>query len=203
LKAKTRNIGIRGARQVTDDHPEADIDFGALTELKGAASRHFQENYLRKFLSYGRRRLKLADDALEEIGQETAIHIMQNIGKFTEGGKREFWNWALAIFRFRALNWLKTPEQRRRVASDKALEGLATEAGFDSDLEIKQLLQQALAKLSPQALAIIDLKYLEEFSYDEICEHMNLNAPAVRKRLSRAKKELKLIISKQEGEDDR
>jgi RNA polymerase sigma-70 factor (ECF subfamily) len=62
--------------------------------------------------------------------------------------------------------------------------------GQDSQAEHKELLEKALARIDPELRAIFLLREVEELSYREIAEALNIPAGTVGSRLNRARHEL-------------
>ncbi|HEX9113930.1 MAG TPA: sigma-70 family RNA polymerase sigma factor, partial [Nitrospirota bacterium] len=56
--------------------------------------------------------------------------------------------------------------------------------------QMDQALRESLGKLSPKLRAIIILKEIEEMSYEEIAETLDISLGTVKSRISRAREEL-------------
>ena len=63
--------------------------------------------------------------------------------------------------------------------------------------ELQARLHDALGTLSPAYQTVISLRYIEEFSYEEIAQALNLPLNTVRTQLRRAKEQLKLKLEKE------
>lgn len=61
--------------------------------------------------------------------------------------------------------------------------------------EINRALQKSLRKLSPKLRAVIVLKELEELSYEEIAETLDISIGTVKSRIARAREELKKLMN--------
>ena len=59
-----------------------------------------------------------------------------------------------------------------------------------------EAIQQALASLKEQSRAVIVLREIEELSYEEIAQVLNISVGAVKSRVSRAREELRHILRK-------
>ena len=63
--------------------------------------------------------------------------------------------------------------------------------------ELQARLHDALGTLSPAYQTVISLRYIEEFSYEEIAQALNLPLNTVRTQLRRAKEQLKFKLEKE------
>jgi RNA polymerase sigma-70 factor (ECF subfamily) len=62
--------------------------------------------------------------------------------------------------------------------------------------EVRQALQQALDTLTPEHREIFLLRQMRQLSYEEIGQLLGLESGTVKSRLSRAKKQLREILTK-------
>jgi RNA polymerase sigma-70 factor (ECF subfamily) len=62
--------------------------------------------------------------------------------------------------------------------------------------QMDQALRESLGKLSPKLRAIIILKEIEEMSYEEIAETLDISLGTVKSRISRAREELQKSMKK-------
>ena len=62
--------------------------------------------------------------------------------------------------------------------------------------QIDQALQEGLGKLSPKLRAIIILKEIEELSYEEIADTLEISMGTVKSRIARAREELQKLMKK-------
>jgi RNA polymerase sigma-70 factor (ECF subfamily) len=56
----------------------------------------------------------------------------------------------------------------------------------DDEVELRDLLESMLRRLSPEELRLLELREQEQLSWKEICEMLGVSAEALRKQLSRA-----------------
>ena len=63
--------------------------------------------------------------------------------------------------------------------------------GGDERIERKELMEQALARLDPELRSIFLLREVEELSYQEIAETLDIPEGTVGSRLNRARRELR------------
>ena len=62
--------------------------------------------------------------------------------------------------------------------------------------EQKAMVRQALDKLPPRDAEIMLLKYSEDWSYQQLAEHLGLSVSAVEARLHRARQKMRQVLSK-------
>ena len=66
----------------------------------------------------------------------------------------------------------------------------------DYDIDTKLLISNALDKLPPIQKEILDLRYFKDMTQTEISKHLNISQMEVCRRLKKAKKSLKALLSK-------
>ncbi len=149
-------------------------------------------------------------DAAEDVLQETFIKAYQHIGRFDGRSKISTWlyriatNEALMVLRRRRPDTLSldeppdgedTPDEPRQIVDWCCLpedELLSSEA--------RAYLDQAVQKLSPALRSVFVLRDIEGLSTRETAEVLNISEAAVRTRLSRARLQLRELLSSYFGE---
>ena len=92
---------------------------------------------------------------------------------------------------------ITNPDQKKNEIEPEIVYSAEEELIEKEELTLKEFtVQQALGKLSPKQREILYYRYTCEFSYDEICEMMNLKYDSARKQVNRALKALKVILTK-------
>jgi len=141
----------------------------------------------------------------EDLAQEVFIEVYQSLEKFRNEAKLSTWIYRIAINK--SLNFIRKQKRERFFKSiesffnkDNSYESiqLSDETNLAdkriSNLENKQLLKNAIAKLPEnQRIAFILSKY-QELSYKEIAEVMGVTLSSVESLLFRAKSNLQKII---------
>ncbi|MEC7679183.1 MAG: sigma-70 family RNA polymerase sigma factor [Planctomycetota bacterium] len=134
----------------------------------------------------------------EEVVQDAFIRAFIKLNTFQ--GNSQFFTWLYRIAFNSALS------RRRRYRSKVSLDQLRDHAGteivgeqpsVDEPLlqgERIAIVQQALQELSEDHRAILVLREMEGFSYEQIAEIAGISIGTVRSRLSRARAHLKNII---------
>ncbi|MDA9776803.1 sigma-70 family RNA polymerase sigma factor [Rubripirellula sp.] len=137
-----------------------------------------------------------ADEA-EEVVQEAFIRAFMKLDSFQ--GNSQFFTWIYRIAFNAALS--RRRRNRSKVSLDYLREG-GSEPVIEQDAADEPLLRRervavvrrALADLSEDHRAILVLREMEGFSYEEIAEIAQISIGTVRSRLSRARAQLKLLI---------
>jgi RNA polymerase sigma-70 factor, ECF subfamily len=137
-----------------------------------------------------------ASDALD-ASQETFGTLHRKIGNFRFQSRFSSWVYRIAV---NASIDLKRRSQHRKVASlDSGLDGDGSEGSFEpsddrvempvqsaSRHELEAEVQRAIDRLSPKLRAITVLRYIENLSYEEISETLQISLGTVKSRLARA-----------------
>ncbi len=131
----------------------------------------------------------------EEMAQEIFLKVYRAIGRFK--GEAKFSTWLHRIATNHCLNHLES--RRRRIRSHAnpghLLDQVSDPApGPDHLVEgsgVRNLVRQALLRLTPEHRAILILREVQGLAYEEIGELLGLESGTVRSRLHRARMELK------------
>jgi RNA polymerase sigma-70 factor (ECF subfamily) len=134
----------------------------------------------------------------EDIGQETFIRFIQSINKFREESSISTYITRIAINL--SLNELKRQErQNRRFFSVSGYDEEETlypseEMTDIEDMEIKEMVHQAIEKLKPEFKSVVVLRMLREYSTNETAEILNIPVGTVLSRYSRAIDKLRILL---------
>jgi RNA polymerase sigma-70 factor (ECF subfamily) len=136
-----------------------------------------------------------ATDALD-ASQETFGIMFRKIGEFRFESKLSSWVYRIAVNasidmrRRQGARWLTSlegaeahGEVRRREPDDERTEAPIAAA---SRHELEQEIQRAISRLSPKMRAITVLRYVENLSYEEISDALQVSIGTVKSRLARA-----------------
>ena len=125
-------------------------------------------------------------DEIDDLFQETLIHLWQGYEKFRNESKIETW-----VYRV-TMNTCITIDRKKKTRGERV--PLAVDIDLfdesDKDMEQVQLLHKRIHKLGVFDRAIIML-WLENLSYEEIGEIMGISAKNVSVRLVRIREQLK------------
>lgn len=138
----------------------------------------------------------------EDAAQDVFIKAYWNLKNFTHDASLYTWLYRIAVntcidhqrkpFFESLFKW--SPEGEAQTI-DHASEAPSPERLFASK-QMAQALQKSLKKLSPKLRAVIILKEVEELSYEEIAEMLDISLGTVKSRIYRARDELRALMKK-------
>ncbi|OGY87695.1 MAG: hypothetical protein A2233_01985 [Candidatus Kerfeldbacteria bacterium RIFOXYA2_FULL_38_24] len=157
------------------------------------------ERYEQKILNYIRRISGASYEEAEDIAQEIFLKAYVNLRDFDE--KKKFSSWLFAIAHNETISyWRKNKKNLTMVdIEEDYLEVLLKkDPDLAEQIDIKQrktVVQTALKKLNLKYRAILDLRYTQDLSYEEISDIIKKPKNTVGTLINRAKKELKKELS--------
>ena len=126
-----------------------------------------------------------------DITQLTFVRVWRALPRFKHGSP--FFPWIYAIARNRALT--EVAKRKNRPCALELDERIAGEAEtHDRDVELKEDIGRALAKLSPEHREIIILRHFQSLSYQEIADSFGCPVGTVMSRLHNARKAMKALL---------
>ena len=157
------------------------------------------ERYEAKLLRYGRKFLARQED-IEDIVQDVFESAFKNIRSFDSA--RAFSPWIFRIAHNAYVNGLRKQSRNPLTMLDfdtfvshHVDEAGGAELGREQK-EMKELIERGLETLSPKSREILVLYYLEEFSYQEIADILQVPIGTVGVRLKRARDSLTNVYKK-------
>jgi RNA polymerase sigma-70 factor (ECF subfamily) len=125
----------------------------------------------------------------EELVQDVFLLLYEKARTYQSRGKFKAFLFSIAVRKART--WRRNTWLRRRVLAMASREELPCggEAfrAVDVDAELRQVVNQALARLSEGQRTVLLLHAVEGFTGDEIAEILDISAQTVRTRLFRAR----------------
>lgn len=132
--------------------------------------------------------LKLTNDAVtaQDLVQESFMKLWKNRDKIDTNHAKPF------LYRVLYNKMVDDYRKNKRVdlGADTMLEGNYS----DSQLETKDLIDQAFKHLKEEQKSIILLRDWEGYSYEEIAEILGLSLSAMKVNLFRARKKMKTVL---------
>jgi RNA polymerase sigma-70 factor (ECF subfamily) len=124
-----------------------------------------------------------AEDIVQKIAQELA----RRFDEYDSG--RPFVGWALWIAKSRVIDFYRAQNRTRVVFSDELLGRLADTIAKQSDgrSSRREALEACLDELPPKSRRLLNLRYVEELSADEMAQHTGSTNGSVRVLLSRVR----------------
>ena len=177
------------------NHNRTETSFNQMSELASAcqqgdraALRQLYDLFHRRIFSLVLRMVG-AEDA-PDVTQQVFLQTFRSIGQFTGRARIETWLYRLAVNE--SLQHLRRKRRWRHHGLDwEPME----EPNQEQQVERKELLEHALARIDPELRSIFLLRELEGLSYREIAETLQVPEGTVGSRLNRARNELKERLS--------
>ncbi|MGH9431455.1 MAG: RNA polymerase sigma factor [Terriglobia bacterium] len=142
----------------------------------------------------------------EDLTQEVFIKIYQTLKSF-DAAQGAFTTWLNRIARNHLVDHYRRTKKERITDSiedkaerveEKAAAGLDPLGEVESR-EVRELLQAALAMLSPEMREAVILRDLQELDYQEIAQVLGTPEGTVKSRINRGRLELARIIKRMKG----
>ena len=150
------------------------------------------QRYQKQIYSLTYRLTNDPEDA-RDLAQEVFIHIFRVLDKFDQD--RKFFSWMYKVATNVCYNALRRSKKDQAVAlDDKVIEitpfvasSEALPEEYYERRETQELVRKAVAQLPEKYRLPLVLRYLEDMSYKEIAEHMELPVTTIETRLYRGK----------------
>lgn len=158
-------------------------------------------NYQDKVYNLCRHLLRNASDA-EDAAQDVFLKACQALPKFKPDASLYTWLYRIAVNT--CLDYRKKPVfeslfgdsgEGEQLIHDRASDAPSPETLYQSR-QIGQALDDCLGMLSPKLRAIIILKEIEELTYEEIADALEISIGTVKSRIARAREELQKCMKK-------
>lgn len=149
------------------------------------------ERYQKQIYSLTYRLTNDPEDA-RDLAQEVFIHIYKVLGKYDQ--ERKFFSWMYKVATNVCYNALRRGKSEHSVNLDKVIEIMplvgndeAQPEEYYARRETQEIVRKAVAELPDKYRLPLVLRYLEEFTYKEIAEYMDLPVTTIETRLYRGK----------------
>lgn len=136
-------------------------------------------------------RLTGRDDAGRDAVQEAWLEIARGLQRLEDPGS--FGPWAYKIVTRSAARWIRREQRRRQVEGEAAAEPTAPRDTQDAAeaADSAEAVHVALRQLPADQRALLELRYVEDFSITQIAEVLDIAAGTVKSRLFQARQELR------------
>jgi len=127
----------------------------------------------------------------EDVFQEVCLKAFKREEEFES--KAHLLNWAHRVGRNRAIDLLRARDGKYQGLSEEVLEALSSVwqvSGTSTIREMQESLRGCLEKLTPNNRTILQLRYFEGRSGEEVAERLNRKLPTVYQALARVHKTL-------------
>ncbi len=141
-----------------------------------------------------------------ELAQDAFVRAIQGLKDFR--GQSSFYTWLFRIAVNLTFNFCKknskisfqslqeeTDEETNRQLKDYLIDkNIQEPSELASKKEVQSLILKALEKLDPQQRAVVVLRDIEQMSYNEIAETLDIEIGTVKSRIARGRKNLREIL---------
>ncbi|MDD5011647.1 MAG: sigma-70 family RNA polymerase sigma factor [Phycisphaerae bacterium] len=141
-----------------------------------------------------------------ELAQDAFVKAIEGLKNFR--GESSFYTWLFRIAVNLTLNFCKKnaklsfqslqeqiDENTERQLKDYLIDKSAAEPSeLAAKKEVHSLISKAIEKLEPEQRAVVILRDIEQMSYNEIAETLEMEIGTVKSRIARGRKNLKEII---------
>jgi len=137
--------------------------------------------------------------AAEDVIQEAMLVVMKKFDQFREG--TSMLAWCRAIVR---LEVLRVKQQRRRERSlterllddavDAAFEEFQKPQRHDDTESRREALERCLQRVPQRGRRVLEARFVDELSYQQIGQRVGMTLEAVRKALFRTKKQVRSCV---------
>lgn len=134
----------------------------------------------------------------QDLTQDAFVRGMRNMGGLQEAGR--FGGWIMQIARNLCRDWLK---RRRELADAFELESLPIRQSRERDMEMREVVRDAIGRLGEMQREVVLLFYISELSGEEIAQRLGVPAGTVRRRLHEARRQLREELETMEKESMR
>lgn len=150
----------------------------------------------RKTWLYNVAKRTIADPALVEDGfQEGSIQIFRSAHAFR--GESQVTSWMYQVMTRACIDVLRKEKVREHDYLPEDVDVfLPAPSRFETQIHDQLLIQGALAELEPAHQEILRLIYMEELTYDEVSDRLELPMGTVKSRIARATGRLKEVLKK-------
>lgn len=134
------------------------------------------------------------ENAAEEILQDVYLTVWQGSGKFR--GQSSVKTWIFRIAYFQSISWLRKNHDNEQIKENGiySVQEPTPEEVLIGKFESARI-AAALEKLSPNHRSVIELTFVQGFSYKEIAAVMRCPVGTVKSRMSYALKNLGVVLA--------
>lgn len=152
------------------------------------------ERYFLQIFKYIFKRVE-SEDLANDICQQTFINALTKIKSYKHQGL-PFSSWLYRIAQNEINQFYRTQKRARVVeVNDSELPELFEEIEVDTNEERRMILIRTMEQLSSDEISLIEMKYFEKRSGQEIAEILDLSLANVKVKLHRTVKKIKQLIS--------
>jgi RNA polymerase sigma-70 factor (ECF subfamily) len=133
---------------------------------------------------------------VDELAHDTFVFAYRNIARFSAGTSLRAWLRAIAANKVRAETERYRREQSNQLhfTEHRLLELAGAQSDDDASREVEAM-QRCIEEVPPHLRRVLDLKYHDEYSAEEMAERLQRSVPWVRTTLFRIRQQLRDCIT--------
>jgi len=178
--------------------PLAELDAATVRRAaagEDAAARALVECYqVRVFALVSRMLVGRARATVEDVAQDTFLHVFRKLAGFAAAGPAKLSTWILTIAARRAIDELRRARPTLVADIDPEDPGRAADER-STRRELVAAIERALATLSPPLRAAFLLREYHGLDYADIARALDIDLGTVKSRLARARAELRVQLA--------
>lgn len=161
------------------------------------------ERYEDKLSRYIQRKSNATSEDRKDILQNIFIKVYKNINDFDTD--LPFSSWIYRIARNEMIDWYRKEKRRPHLSlegDEGVIQSLVSELGADVTAEreeLRHVIEKAVRTLPEKYQDIVELRFFEEKSYDEIADILAIPPGTVAVRINRIKKMLQKELQQHYG----
>lgn len=173
--------------------------------IRNAQDRIFMERFYEQYhkLMYSQiNKITRDSDDVEEIMQEVWVCLIEKVSLLQTMERDRLVNYSISVARYTAFAFLRKKKRLKLLSIDDCELGWYSQQALDSRLEeiiIQKIEGETLyfvwTHLKERDQALLNMKYILEYTNDEIAEVLDVKPESIRMLLTRAKRNLSAGLS--------
>jgi RNA polymerase sigma-70 factor (ECF subfamily) len=135
----------------------------------------------------------------EDLTQDVFIKLYGNLASF-DAARGNFSTWITTLTRNLLVDHFRRSRQQRATDSPPLVDQRTTPLQHVVRNQLQQMVQSALAKVSPELREAVILRDLHDMDYKEIAEVLAIPQGTVKSRISRGRAELARLLERTKGQ---
>jgi RNA polymerase sigma-70 factor, ECF subfamily len=152
------------------------------------------DRYYQRCLRFAVRMLGNREDG-EEAVQDSFIRAYRTLHRYEHRDRFEGWLFKILVNRCRTMAGARS----RRQWDEQLDEQMPAAQGGQEDPFLREDIERALARLSPEQREAFILKHVEEMTYEEMAELTGADVSALKMRVMRARERLQRLLAREDG----
>lgn len=147
-----------------------------------------------------------SSEEAEDVVQDAFVRAFLKLDTFQNNSQFFTWLYRIAfnsaLSRIRRRRGTTSLDQARETVGEEPVDNIGAPDERMLRDERVRMVQAALQRLSEDHRAILVLREMEDYAYEDIAEILQISIGTVRSRLSRARSQLRMVLEEMEKADD-